>query len=187
MKMKWLEHWQLVAVVAFLLLCTIVSLTAPRGFALTAFSDSSGAGLWLIAVAVMLWAAFSNQGRTRWFWILLATGAAMVGCNFSAWLYYEVILRQPTPEPFWADIPLFLQPVPMMAAAAMRPGSKQQEQKFHLSTLNFLILLLWWVYIYMFLVYPNEYILPNKTSFNTYYYVLFVLSLIHISEPTRPY
>jgi signal transduction histidine kinase len=175
MKMKRLEHWQLAVVAGFLLLYTIVSLTAPRGFALTAFSDSSGLGLWLIAVAVMLWAAFSNQGRTRWFWVLMATGAAMVCTNFAAWFYYEVIAGRSTPDPFWADIPLFLQPVPMMAAAALRPGSRQQEQKFHLSTLNFLILLLWWIYIYMFLIFPNEYILPNKLSFNSYYYVLFVL------------
>ena len=173
-EMKRLAHWQLAAVAGFLLLYTIISLTAPRGFALTAFSDISGAGLWLIAVAVMLWAAFSNQGRTRWFWILMAAGAAMVGSNFAAWFYYEVIAGRSPPDPFWADIPLFLQPVPMMAAAALRPGSRQQEQKFHLSTLNFLILLLWWIYIYMFLVYPNEYILPNKVSFDRYYYVLFV-------------
>src|SRR5260370_8992725 len=98
----------------------------------------------------------------------------MVGSNFAAWFYYEVITRQSPPDPFWADISLFLQPVPMMAAAALRPGSRQQEQKFHLSTLNFLILLLWWIYIYMFLVSPNEYILPNKVFFDRYYYVLFV-------------
>jgi signal transduction histidine kinase len=174
-EMKRMARWQLAAVAGFLLLYTIISLTAPRGFALTAFSDSCGLGLWLIAVAVMLWAAFSNQGRTRWFWILLATGAAMVGSNFAAWFYYEVIAGRSPPDPFWADIPLFLQPVPMMAAAALRPGSRQQEQKFHLSTLNFLILLFWWIFVYMFLVFPNEYILPNKTSFTNYYYVLFVL------------
>jgi signal transduction histidine kinase len=173
--MKRLAHWQIAAAAGLLVSYTIVSLVARPGFFLTAVSDITGTALWLAAVSAMLWAAFSNQGRTRWFWILLATGAAMVGCNLATWLYYEVIMRRPTPDPFWADIPLFLQPVPMMAAAAMRPGSKQQEQKFHLSTLNFLILLLWWVYIYMFLVYPNEYILPNKTSFNSYYYVLFVL------------
>src|SRR5260370_19577583 len=63
----------------------------------------------------------------------------------------------------------------MMAAAALRPGSRQEEQKFHLNTLNFLILLFWWIFVYMFLVFPNEYILPNKTSFTNYYYVLFVL------------
>jgi len=173
--MKRLAHWHLAAVAGFLLLYTVVSLTVPRGFALTAFSDSSGLGLWLIAVAVMLWAAFSNQGRTRWFWILMAVGAAMVCSNFAAWFYYEVIAGQSPPDPFWADIPLFLQPVPMMAAAALRPGSRQREQKFHLSSLNFLILLLWWIYIYMFLIYPNEFILPNRVSFNSYYYVLFVL------------
>jgi len=173
--MKRFAQWQVAAVAGFLLLYTIVSLTARRGFALTAFSDVSGAGLWLITVVVMLWAAFSNQGRTRWFWILMAAGAAMVASNFVAWFYYEVIAGRSPPDPFWADIPLFLQPVPMMAAAALRPGSRQQEQKFHLSSLNFLILLLWWIYIYMFLIFPNEYLLPNRISFNSYYYVLFIL------------
>jgi signal transduction histidine kinase len=173
--MKRLANWQIAAVGGFLLLYTIVSLVAKPSYHLTAFSDISGAGLWLIAVTMMLWAAFSNHGRTRWFWILLATGAAMVGTNLAAWFYYEVITGRPTPDPFWADIPLFLQPVPMMAAAAMRPGSTQREQKFHLSTLNFLILLLWWIYIYMFLIYPNEYILKNRAVTNAYYYSLFVL------------
>ena len=164
--MKQLSRWQLAAVAGFLLLYTIVSVVGRPSFALTAFSDITGTALWLVAIAMMLWAAFSNQGRTRWFWILLAASAGMVGCNLAAWLYYEVIVGKAPPDPFWADIPLFLQPVPMMAAAAMRPGSRQREQKFHLTTLNFLILLLWWVCVYMFLVYPNEYILPNKVTFN---------------------
>src|SRR5271168_4807787 len=143
--MKRLAYWQMAAVAALLLSYTIVSLVARPGFALTAFSDITGTTLWLIAVSVMAWAALSNQGRTRWFWILLAASAAMVGSNLGAWLYHEVIIGRPPPDQFWADIPLFLQPVPMMAAAAMRPGSRQREQKFHLTTLNFLILLLWWV------------------------------------------
>jgi hypothetical protein len=172
---KRLAYWQLAAVLSLLLLCTIVSVVGRPGFALTVFSDITGTALWLVAIAVMLWAALSNQGRTRWFWMLLAASAAMVGSNLGAWLYYEVIIGRPPPEQFWADIPLFLQPVPMMAAAAMRPGSRQREQKFHLTTLNFLILLLWWVCLYMFLVYPNEYILPNKAAFNSYYYALFIL------------
>jgi signal transduction histidine kinase len=173
--MKRPTHWQLAAVVGVLLLYTMVSLVGRPGFALTAFSDITGTALWLAAIVVMLWAALSNQGRTRWFWMLLAASAMMVGSNLGAWLYHEVIIGRPPPDQFWADIPLFLQPVPMMAAAAMRPGSRQREQKFHLTTLNFLILLLWWVCLYMFLVYPNEYILPNKVAFNSYYYALFIL------------
>jgi len=173
--MKRATQWQLGAAGGFLLLCALVSLTVKPGFALTAFSDITASSLWAIAVAAMLWAAFCNQGRTRWFWILLAGGAAMVGTNLWAWLYYEVFTGRPTPDPFWADIPLFLQPVPMMAAAAMRPGSRQREQKFHLSSLSFLILLLWWIDIYMFLIYPNEFILKNRATSNAYYYSLFVL------------
>ena len=173
--MKRLSKWHLALTAGFLAAYTVMSLVSPRGPALSTASDITGTSLWLICVGVMLWAASCNEGRTRWFWLLLAFGAAMVGTNFAAWFYYEVIAGKETPDPFWADIPLFLQPVPMMAAAAMRPGSKQREQKFHLTTLNFLVLLLWWVCLYMFLVYPNEYILPNKAAYDVYYYGLFIL------------
>ena len=173
--MKRLAYWQIAAVAALLMSYTIVSLVSKPGFALSAFSDITNFSLWIIAVGVMLWTAFSNEGRTRWFWLLLAMGGVMVGANLGAWFVEEVILRKSPPEPFWADIPLFLQPVPMMAAAAMRPGSRQQVQKFYLSTLNFVILVLWWVYIYAFLIFPNEYIVFNKVFFNHYYYILFVM------------
>ncbi|PYT79331.1 MAG: hypothetical protein DMG40_16690 [Acidobacteria bacterium] len=173
--MRNLTRWEIGTVAGFLLVYTVVSRLATPGGALTAFSDLSGTGLWLITVAVMLWAAFSNTGRTRWFWLLMAFGAALVATNFAAWLYFEVILGREPPNPFWADVPLFLQPVPMMAAAALHPGSRQREQRFLLSTLNFLILLLWWVYLYMFLVYPNEYVVTDQTVYNTYYFSLFVV------------
>ncbi|HEX8837927.1 MAG TPA: ATP-binding protein [Candidatus Acidoferrum sp.] len=173
--MRKLTHWEWGTVAGFLLVYTLVSLLAKPGAALTAFSDMSGTGLWLIALAVMLWAGFSNEGRTRWFWLLMAFGAAMVTANLAAWLYYEVITGREPPNPFWADIPLFLQPVPMMAAAAMRPGSRQREQRFLLSSLNFLILLLWWVYLYLFLVFPHEYIVVDQTVYNIYNSWVFVL------------
>jgi signal transduction histidine kinase len=154
---------------------TVVSLLAKQGAALTGFSDLSGAGLWLLTIVVMLWAGLSNTDRTRWFWFLMAFGAALVAANLTAWLFYEVITHREPPNPFWADIPLFLQPVPMMAAAALRPGSRQREQRFLLSSLNFLILLLWWIYLYMFLVYPNEYIQIDQVVYNAYYFSLFIL------------
>ena len=173
--MRKLTHWEWGTVAGFLLVYTAVSLLAKPGAALTAFSDLSGVGLWLLTIIVMLWAAFSNTGRMRWFWFLMAFGAALVATNLAAWLYYEVITGREPPNPFWADIPLFLQPVPMMAAAAMRPGSRQREQRFLLSSLNFLILLLWWIFLYMFLVYPNEYIQTDQVLYNAYYFSLFIL------------
>jgi signal transduction histidine kinase len=173
--MKRLSSGHLITVGVFLLGYTAMSLFGRSGFLLTAISDGTGTGLWLIAILAMSWAAFRNHGRVRWFWILLATGAAAVCVNLGAWFCYDVILKRPLPDAFWADIPLFLQPVPVMAAAAMRPSSKQQGQKFHLAVLNSLILLLWWLFIYAFFIYPHEYILPNADSFNTYYYSIFLL------------
>lgn len=173
--MRKLTHWEWGTVAGFLLVYTSVSLLAKPGAPLTAFSDFSGVGLWLLTIVVMLWAGFSNTGRTRWFWFLMAFGAALVATNLTAWLYYEVITGREPPNPFWADIPLFLQPVPMMAAAALRPGSRQREQKFLLSSLNFLILLLWWIYLYMFLVYPNEYIVFDPVLYNLFNTPLFVV------------
>ncbi len=174
-RMRKLTHWEWGTVAGFLLAYTVVSLLAKPGAALTAFSDMSGVGLWLLAIVVMLWAGFINTGRTRWFWFLMSFGAALVATNLTAWLYYEVMTGREPPNPFWADIPLFLQPVPMMAAAALRPGSRQREQKFLLSSLNFLILLLWWIYLYMFLVYPNEYVQTDPLLYNAYYFSLFIL------------
>src|SRR5690348_8022471 len=113
--MRKLSHWEWGTVAGFLLVYTVVSVLAKPGAALTAFSDMSGVGLWLLTIVVMLWAGLSNTGRTRWFWFLMAFGAALVAANLSAWLYYEVITGREPPNPFWADIPLFLQPVPMMA------------------------------------------------------------------------
>src|SRR5689334_24598167 len=69
--MRRLTRWEIGTVAGFLLVYTVVSLLAKPGAALTAFSDMSGTGLWFVAVAVMLWAAFSNTGRTRWFWFLM--------------------------------------------------------------------------------------------------------------------
>jgi signal transduction histidine kinase len=173
--MKRLTSGQIAAASVFLGGYTALSLLGHQGFVLGAISDCAGTGLWLVAIAATCWAALSNRGRVRWFWILLAAAAVAACLNLGAWLYYDVVLKKPLPDTFWADIPLFLQPVPIMAAAAMRPSSKQRGQKFHLAVLNSLILLLWWVSIYVIFIFPHEYILPNPDTFNDYYFPIFLL------------
>src|SRR5262249_22554601 len=141
-------RWQIGIAAAFLCTYTAISYWGKPGFRLTAMSDISGTALWVITIGAMLWSASRNHGRARWFWLLMAVGSAMVCTNLAAWLFYEVLRGTQPPDPFWGDIPLFLQPVPLMAAAAMRPESKQPGEKFYLSSLNFLILLLWWIFLY---------------------------------------
>ena len=176
--MKWRSHWVAIGLGGFLLAFAVVSLTVQPGDPLTIFADFSSTGLWLLALLAMLWAAITGRARTRLFWLAMAASALLAGTNLALWLYYDVILHRAVPDPFWADIPLFLQPVPVMAAAALQPHRKHETASLYLSILNFLILLLWWVYLYIFLVFPDEYISFNFEAFNRYYNTLYIVEFL---------
>ena len=60
-------------------------------------------------------------------------------------------------NPFVGDIVLFLHIVPMMAALALLPHSEQDEHTARLGTLDFALLLIWWVYLYLYAVIPWQY------------------------------
>lgn len=157
---------------------SILALFAGPSYWLTCISDALSCALWATAVFAMLWAAKRTRGRTRIFWIAFAAGAFLASMNLGAWGYYDVIVRRNVPDPFWADIPLFLQPIPMMAAVALQPHRGRQTPKLYVGSLNFLILLLWWIYLYSFRIFPHEYVVFNAEAFNRYYNILYILELI---------
>jgi signal transduction histidine kinase len=167
-----------IAMAAFLLVSGVVALVSSPGYWLTCFSDTAAVALWAIAVLTMVRAAFRNRGRSRIFWIAFAASAVLASINLAAWTYYDIIARRPYPDPFWADIPLFLQPVPIMAALALQPHRRRESPKFYVGTLNFLLLLLWWVYLYSFRIFPHEYVVYNPESFNRYYNILYILEFL---------
>ena len=77
-----------------------------------------------------------------------------------------MILRKPLPDPFPGDIVLFLHIVPIMAAVAIRPHQADEREGMLPSTLNVLILLVWWVVVYAFFVFPEEYIVTNVAVYS---------------------
>jgi signal transduction histidine kinase len=89
--------------------------------------------------------------------------------NQALWTWYEVVLHKPIPDPFIGDIILFMHLVPFMAAIALRPHRARDEHKMHFSTLSFLMLLLWWVFLYAFVVFPDEYIAMNLEVYSGSY------------------
>jgi signal transduction histidine kinase len=105
--------------------------------------------------------AFDSRGHPRLFWGLVAAGMAMWAFNQACWAWFEVIVRKPLPDPFQGDIILFLHVVPIMAAVAIRPHQADEREGMLPSTLNVLILLLWWIVVYAFFVFPEEYVVTN--------------------------
>ncbi len=119
--------------------------------------------------------AFDSRGHTRLFWSLVAAGMAMWAFNQACWVWFEVVIRKPLPDPFQGDIVLFLHVVPIMAAVAIRPHQADEREGMLTSTLNVLILLLWWVVVYAFFVFPEEYIVTNAAVYNPRWDLLYLL------------
>jgi signal transduction histidine kinase len=152
---------------------------APAIFPNPAFQVAMGdiVPLLVITAAFVISAknAFDSHGHTRLFWSLMTTGMAMWCFNQSFWVWYEVIARQALPDPFQGDIVLFLHVVPIMAAVAIRPHQADEREGMLPSALNVLILLVWWVVVYAFFVFPEEYIVNNSPVANLRWDLLYLV------------
>jgi signal transduction histidine kinase len=143
-----------------------VSLTVPRGPLLTAIFDLGYLLLTLSASGVMLANAWSAHGANRRFWALMGSGCILWACNQAAWVYCEVLRHTSFPDPSIMDVFLFLHLVPMIAAVGLRPHRRQGEQKFHVGALDFLMLVVWWVFLYAFVVFPSQYVSLNVAEYD---------------------
>jgi diguanylate cyclase (GGDEF)-like protein len=143
----------------------LVSLLAPRGTGLTAFGDLTQSALLLWATLSVLSNVRTSYKKARLFWALMAVGCGMWLCTQILWTYFEVFLRQEVPNPFVGDVVLFLHVVPMMAALVVQPHIKQNEHSLPLVSLDFFLLLTWWLYLYLFIVIPWQYVSPNEAVY----------------------
>ncbi len=166
--------WRVACFAGIVLIYAGVSLSLSAGFALLAFGDVAQFLLLFIAFLLMLANAASTRGQTRLFWGLMAVGCLFWAGNLFLWTLYEVIWRRPIPDPFIGDAILFVHVVPFMAAVALRPH-QSEGKKLYFSTLNFLMLLVWWVFLYAFIVFPDEYVVLNVAVYSPHYDLLYLV------------
>ncbi len=172
--MTWKKHAWTVLTAGLILTCTAAAFNFPHGHFLTAFGDVTQFLLVAFAAILMVSNAVCSQGQTRGFWLLMAAGCCLWATSLGAWTYFEVLRRRDVPEPFFGDVILFIHIVPFMAAVALRPHRPPEEKKLYFSTLNFLMLLIWWLFLYAFAVFPNQYVMLNSTTYNQSYDLLYL-------------
>jgi len=119
--------------------------------------------------------AFDTRGHTRLFWSLMATGMAMWWFNQASWTWFEVVLHKPLPDPFAGDVVLFLHVVPIMGAVAIRPHEADEKEGMRVSALNVFILLVWWVVVYAFFVFPEQYLVLDIPVYTLRWDLLYVI------------
>lgn len=152
--------------VGLLLAFVLAPVVFPSPFFRLAMGD--GVPLLVITAAFIVSArnAFDSRGHTRLFWSLMTAGMAMWCFNQACWVWFEVVVRKPLPDPFGGDVVLFLHVVPIMAAVSIRPHEADEREGMLPSALNVLILLVWWVVVYAFFVFPEEYIVTNVAVYS---------------------
>ena len=151
-----------------------VSMAARRSFALTAFGDILQ-NLILFAATLVFFTNFRRASpKNRLFWALMTMGLGLWLASQVMWTYFEVYLRQEAPNPFVGDVILFLHIVPMMAALAILPHVQHDDHGIRVDTLDFTLLLTWWLFLYLFVVIPWQYVHPVETTYGRSFDLLYV-------------
>jgi diguanylate cyclase (GGDEF)-like protein len=152
----------------------VLSVFAPHAFGLTAFGDILQNVLLLCATVAFLSNVRTTSRKARLFWVLMGLGLAMWLTSQVMWTYIEVYLRHEAPNPFVGDVILFLHIVPMMAAVAIQPHLQRDDRTMRAGTLDFALLLSWWLFLYLFVVIPWQYVHPSESIYGRSFDLLYV-------------
>ncbi|HTW56671.1 MAG TPA: GGDEF domain-containing protein [Terriglobales bacterium] len=151
---------------------TVAWLLLPRGLAMVAASDIMGALLMLTALLAFAKLGLASKGRMRWFWFLQVSGWALWFGDQLVWIVFDLILQKKLPQMYPADALLFLAGAPMMAGLLLRPHREASQRSTRLGVLDFFLLALWWLYLYVSFVVCWQYISPNVDFYNRNYDLL---------------
>ena len=159
--------------IATAIVLTLVQFSAsaflPRGVTLSAFSDGASCTLILALIIAFTRNAIPTGGRLRVFWIMQSVGWSIALIDQLWWTFYDVFLNKPVPMLFAGDVLLFLPGLLMLSGFLLRPHLEQSPHSARLGTVDFLLLILWWVFLYAYLVSCWQYISPNEALYNRNY------------------
>ena len=104
----------------------------------------------------------------------MAAGCSLWLAAQVLWSILEVLFRKPVPNPFAGDIALFLHLVPLMAMLALRPDRVHTRRR-HFDLVDFGMLLVWWLYLYLFTVIPWQYVRQDSAFYSENFDRLYLL------------
>ncbi|HEY2468124.1 MAG TPA: GGDEF domain-containing protein [Terracidiphilus sp.] len=169
--------WIATATILTLVQCA-ASAFLPRGLALTTISDFASSLLVLALLIAFASNAITARGRLRVFWIMQTVGWAVSLVNQLWWMVYDVLLRKPVPMLFAGDVLLFVPGLLMLAGFLLRPHIEHSRSSARLGALDFLLLMVWWVFFYAYLVTCWQYVSPVEGLYNRNYDRLYMIAIL---------
>lgn len=140
-----------------------VCLWVPAGSARTSVADILLCFMPLLVNGSLLVNAVTADWRKRAFWMLLALSSSLWLAGQAVWTYLEVYQHRHTPYllngyHFNIDIIFYLHTIPMIAALALQPHRRPDQQRNSHRYVDFALILCWWLYLYVFAVIPWQYV-----------------------------
>ena len=165
-------------VCGLVLVQALAPLLLPRGYPLEVITDISQAVLLFSGTIAIALNIGRNRGRAKAFWVLMTVGVAMWLIYQLIWVHWEVFLHQDVPNPYGGDIIIFLHLVPMMAALALQAHFEHDVRSSRLGSLDFALLLIWWLYLYFLAIFPWQYIFLNEDAYSKNWNALYLAEKI---------
>ena len=173
--MKVRLHWWTIVSAVVVAATAAAARALPPGFQLQCFGDILQSAVLAVLTLVCLVNAREKHGHESAFWALMSLGAGLWFTATFMWTVYEVFLRKPVPVPFVGDVLFFLHIVPIMGALACRPHREHHSRKLPFGALDFMLLLVWWIYLYAYVVIPWQYVYPDATIYAYNFNVLYIV------------
>ena len=152
-QMSWPDWWP-TATAAILAVQVVFWLWKGESPAFTNYSIVSYFLLIILGAGIAGLNAVRSGRAIRLFWAFLAVSFVLWAISTWVWIYYLVFLRSPTQNSSLTDPPLFLHVVLIMAAIAVRPHLQPSRLKPYQATVDFLLLLYFWVFLYAYIQLP---------------------------------
>ena len=161
------------ALIAIVALRAVVSFAAKPGSTLLSYGPISYSLLLLFAVGFAVRNAIQRTLGSRPFWVLLGIGYSLWLLDQGIFLYYGFVLHIDVPDSSIADPVLFLHIVPFMAAVAILPTGDGSVPKLYRVISNSFLLLSFWGFLYIYAVFPYQYLFSNATSYALRFDILY--------------
>ena len=146
----------------------------PAGAARTAATNIILCLMPLLVNGVLLMNAVTPDWRKKAFWMLLALGCTFWMAGQATWTYVEVYQHRHVSFLFNGDILFFLHAVPMIAALSLQPHKPSIRRNSLYGYTDFALLLCWWIYLYIFVVIPWQYVVMDNYNYVQAFSVILV-------------
>lgn len=158
----------LVVLGAYVAVCEWV----PAGASRIASADIILCLLPLLVNGALLVNAVSPDWRKKAFWMLLALGCSFWMAGQTLWTYVQVYQHSRAHYLANGGVVFFLHTIPLIAALTVQPHRRRDGQKSVYGHVDFALIVCWWVYLYVFVVVPWQFVAADNKNYTEAFSVI---------------